>query len=129
MSDYNITIVHLFPDLLNLYGDKGNIECLRKRLEWRGVDVNIVNITNDCEDIDFSEADIVFLGGGYDREEALATCQRALDEIVVKGVKTTIPFQRRILSHRNFVEGRYDTGFVENVLQKISKSTTKEKAK
>ena len=66
---------------------------------------------------------------GHDREEALATCQRALDEIVVKGVKTTIPFQRRILSHRNFVEGRYDTGFVENVLQKISKSTTKEKAK
>ncbi len=71
MSDYSITIVHLFPDLLDLYGDKGNIECLHKRLKWRGVDVNIVNITNDCEDIDFSEADIVFLGGGYDREEAL----------------------------------------------------------
>ena len=66
---------------------------------------------------------------GHDRSDALATCQRALDEIVVKGVKTTIPFQRRILAHKNFVEGKYDTGFVENVLRKISKTSNKEKLK
>ena len=66
---------------------------------------------------------------GHDRNEALATCNRALDEIVVKGVKTTIPFQKRILSHKNFVEGKYDTGFVENVLQKSTNVTSKEKEK
>ena len=31
----NITIGHLYPDLLNLYGDRGNIQCLKKRCEWR----------------------------------------------------------------------------------------------
>jgi biotin carboxylase len=52
-----------------------------------------------------------------------------LDEIVVKGVKTTIPFQQRILSHKNFIEGKYDTGFVENVLQNIPKNSSKESGK
>ena len=33
----NITIGHLYPDLLNLYGDRGNIQCLKKRCEWRGI--------------------------------------------------------------------------------------------
>ncbi len=66
---------------------------------------------------------------GHDRTEALAVCNRALDEIVVKGVKTTIPFQRRIIGHKNFVEGKYDTGFVENVIQKVKKSATKENNK
>ncbi len=66
---------------------------------------------------------------GHDRNEALGVCNRALDEIVVKGVKTTIPFQKRIIAHKNFVEGKYDTGFVESVLQKLSKSATKEKRK
>ena len=66
---------------------------------------------------------------GHNRAEALAVCNRALDEIVVKGVKTTIPFQRRILGHKSFVEGKYDTGFVENVLQKVNKSTNKEEKK
>lgn len=66
---------------------------------------------------------------GQDRTEALAVCNRALDEVVVKGVKTTIPFQRRILGHKNFVEGKYDTGFVENVIQKLKKSSTKESSK
>ncbi len=66
---------------------------------------------------------------GHDRNEALAICHRALDEMVVTGVKTTLPFQKKILSHKNFVEGKYDTGFVENVIQKNLKKEAKEKAK
>lgn len=66
---------------------------------------------------------------GHDRNEALAVCHRALDEMVVTGVKTTLPFQKKILSHKNFVEGKYDTGFVENVIQKNSKKDAKENAK
>ncbi len=72
MSDYSINILHLYPDLLNLYGDKGNIECLRKRLLWRGIDVNLQICTaNDSADI--SAADIIFLGGGADREIELVS--------------------------------------------------------
>ena len=54
---------------------------------------------------------------GHDRAEALAVCNRAVSEVVVDGVKTTIPFQQKLLKHKNFIEGKYDTGFVERILQ------------
>ena len=40
-----IKILHLYPDLLNLYGDRGNIECMRKRLMWRGIDAEVVSFS------------------------------------------------------------------------------------
>lgn len=66
----NIKILHLYPDLLNLYGDKGNIEALRHRLLWRGIDVEVVECRAEDE-VDLSDIDIVFLGGGSDKEEQL----------------------------------------------------------
>ena len=54
---------------------------------------------------------------GPTRADALATCRRALDEITVEGIKTTIPFQKLITNHKNFIEGKYDTGFVERLMQ------------
>ncbi len=77
MSEYKINIVHLYPDLLNLYGDKGNIECLRKRLMWRGIDVNVSECTDEIPEIDFENTDIIFLGGGSDREQEIV-CSRLL---------------------------------------------------
>ncbi len=65
---YSINIVHLYPDLLNLYGDKGNIECLKKRLLWRGIDAAVTKCTLKEENFDLANADIVLLGGGNDRE-------------------------------------------------------------
>lgn len=73
-----VTIGHLYPDLLNLYGDRGNIQCLKKRCEWRGIQVSIREYQLEDE-IDFSELDIVLLGGGSDREQRLV-CER-LQEI------------------------------------------------
>ena len=37
-----ITIGHLYPDLLNLYGDRGNIQCLMKRCLWRGIEAETI---------------------------------------------------------------------------------------
>ena len=69
-----ITIGHLYPDLLNLYGDRGNIQCMRKRCQWRGIDAETIEY--QLEDrIDFSALDIVLLGGGSDREQMLV-CDR-----------------------------------------------------
>lgn len=51
-----------------------------------------------------------------DRRQALAALARCLDEFVVGGIRTTLPFYRRILSHAGFASGHYDTGFVEDVL-------------
>ncbi len=64
-----LKITHLYPDLLNFYGDSGNIEALKHRLLWRGIDVEICKITADMRSIDLSDTDIIFLGGGGDREE------------------------------------------------------------
>lgn len=70
-SEYSINIVHLYPDLLNLYGDRGNIACMQKRLEWRGIRANIETCTNKDHSIDLKGADIIFVGGGSDREQEL----------------------------------------------------------
>ena len=67
----------MYPDLLNLYGDKGNIDCIRKRLMWRGVEVNVSECTGEIPEIDFESTDIIFLGGGSDREQEIV-CTRLL---------------------------------------------------
>ncbi len=67
MSNYKIKIVHLYPNLLNLYGDKGNIECMKKRLQWRDIDAEVEKICDEVP-IDFDNADIIFLGGGTEKE-------------------------------------------------------------
>ncbi|HKC53006.1 MAG TPA: hypothetical protein VKF60_19620, partial [Myxococcota bacterium] len=50
---------------------------------------------------------------GRDRQEALARSRRALAEYVVKGVKTSIPFHRRVLENAKFLSGHFDTSFIE----------------
>lgn len=45
MSEKTLRICHLYPDLLNLYGDRGNILCMRRRLEWRGIDAEVTEVT------------------------------------------------------------------------------------
>lgn len=65
-----ITIGHLYPDLLNLYGDRGNIQCIMKRCQWRGIEAETIAFELN-DPIDFSKLDIVLLGGGSDREQML----------------------------------------------------------
>ncbi|KAF0818444.1 Biotin carboxylase of acetyl-CoA carboxylase [Bacillus sp. ZZV12-4809] len=50
---------------------------------------------------------------GNTREEAISRMKRALSEFVVEGVHTTIPFHLKLLSHENFVEGQFNTKFLE----------------
>ncbi|MDD4495336.1 MAG: glutamine amidotransferase [Eubacteriales bacterium] len=67
---HTLEICHLYPDILNIYGDRGNIISLVKRAEWRGITVNVHNITLG-EAFDSSEYDVVFLGGGQDFEQEI----------------------------------------------------------
>ncbi len=69
-----ITIAHMYPDMLNLYGDGGNIAALYHRLAARGIEPVIKAYAID-EDIDFEGTDIIFIGGGGDRENRTA-CDR-----------------------------------------------------
>ena len=50
------------------------------------------------------------------REEAIATARRALDEFVVRPIKTTVPLCRRVLSHERFINGTWDTTYIEREL-------------
>ncbi len=52
---------------------------------------------------------------GRDREEALTRTERALDEFIVEGINTTIPFHRFMLKHPTFRSGTADTDFVESM--------------
>ena len=62
-----LNIVHLYPDLLNLYGDNGNITAFAYRLRKRGIEADITQV--QCGDrLDVTSADIVFIGGGSERE-------------------------------------------------------------
>ncbi|MCB7522987.1 glutamine amidotransferase [[Clostridium] hylemonae] len=71
-----LTIGHLYPDLLNLYGDRGNIACMMKRCAWRGIEARTVEF-NTGDEIDFQDLDIVLLGGGSDREQRIV-CKNLL---------------------------------------------------
>lgn len=77
-----VVIAHLFPDLLNLYGDGGNVRVLAQRLRWRGIPVEVRRV-NHGESIDLAGVDLVFLGGGPDREQRLASSElmRMRDEL------------------------------------------------
>ncbi|MCB9890292.1 MAG: acetyl-CoA carboxylase biotin carboxylase subunit [Planctomycetes bacterium] len=50
---------------------------------------------------------------GENRERALAIARRALDELVIENIKTTVPLYQRILDHADFLSGHVDTGFIE----------------
>lgn len=63
-----IKICHIYPDVLNLYGDKGNIVTMQQRLLRRGIDCSVKNL-NIGETARLSEFDIAFIGGGQDFEQ------------------------------------------------------------
>lgn len=61
-----LRLAHLYPDEMNIYGDRGNILALQKRLQWRGYDLQIIPVEPGV-DVDFKDVDLVFGGGGQDR--------------------------------------------------------------
>ena len=71
--DRPLRIVHLYPDALNLYGDGGNIASLSKRCAWRGIPCRVDQVLMG-QGLDLSDADVVLLGGGADRDQ-LAVCR------------------------------------------------------
>src|SRR6266550_1053969 len=70
MGNKTFTVGWLYPDLMNIYGDRGNILTLLRRAEWRNYDARLVELgrgtVKQMEDVD-----VFFFGGGQDREQAL----------------------------------------------------------
>ena len=68
-SGLKLTLGHLYPDQLNLYGDRGNILTLRQRCQQRGIELRVVGLgIGDALAPD--EYDMLFIGGGQDKEQA-----------------------------------------------------------
>ena len=63
-----LKICHLYTDVLNLYGDRGNVICMEKRLQWRGIDVVTTGISIG-QPLKASQYDLLFIGGGQDFEQ------------------------------------------------------------
>lgn len=61
-----VRIAHLYPKLLNIYGDGGNVLALKKRCEWRNIPVEIEQINVGDK---IGEHDIYFIGGGQDLQQ------------------------------------------------------------
>lgn len=66
--DRPVRIVYLYPDALNLYGDGGNVIALERRCAWRGIPVRIDEVRME-DALDLTDADIVMMGGGADRDQ------------------------------------------------------------
>lgn len=67
----DLAICHLYPDLLNLYGDRGNLMTLVHRAQWRGIEVRTEE-RRLGEAVDAAGHDLYFIGGGEDRQQRLA---------------------------------------------------------
>lgn len=65
-----LKIGHLYPDLLDLYSDRGNVIILQKRAHWRGLDVTVDQISVGHEPR-LCDYDILVMGGGMDREQGI----------------------------------------------------------
>ena len=63
-----LRICHLFPDILNLYGDRGNVTCMKRRLNWRGIEVSVEGISIGRR-LRAADYDLFFIGGGQDFEQ------------------------------------------------------------
>ncbi len=64
----SLRIVHLYPALLKTYGDRGNVQTLLDRARWRGIDASVTEVGLDD---DLPQCDLLFMGGGTDRIQAV----------------------------------------------------------
>jgi hypothetical protein len=81
---------HLYPSLMNIYGDRGNIVCLQRRCRLRGIDLAVTPLEVGAPLLP-GDFDLLFMGGAQDREQTLvsqdlAATKGALREAVEDGV-------------------------------------------
>jgi len=74
-----IRVGHLYPDYLNIYADRGNIAVLDRRAAWRGHELEVTAVGMG-DSVDPAAHDLLYVGGGQDREQALVA-----HDIAIKG--------------------------------------------
>ncbi len=99
-------ICHLYPDVMNLYGDVGNLIAMEMRLKWRGIDCRITPVGMG-EKADFGDFDLIFIGSG--REEEQKTLAADLTENKAEALRSAAESGTAILAIGGGMEllGRY----------------------
>jgi len=88
-----LKLCHMYPDVLNLYGDRGNINCITRRLSWRGIEAEVTRLPIGSS-APLSRFDLVFIGGGQDFEQQvlLEDLHRGKDREIRAAVEDGVPF-------------------------------------
>ncbi|MHB8966863.1 MAG: type 1 glutamine amidotransferase [Thermoleophilia bacterium] len=68
----NMRVAHLYPGMMNIYADRGNIIALERHCAWRGIGFSVTGFSLD-EPIDWGGYDFFYLGGGQDRDQRLVS--------------------------------------------------------
>jgi lipid II isoglutaminyl synthase (glutamine-hydrolysing) len=79
VADRTLRVCALYPDLLNIYADRGNLLLLERRCEWRGIGFELAGV-GLADPLDPDAHDLFYIGGGQDRDQALC----ALDMVETK---------------------------------------------
>ncbi|MFA4828810.1 MAG: hypothetical protein WC594_06300, partial [Thermodesulfovibrionales bacterium] len=66
---------------------------------------------------------------GKTREEAISRMKRALDEFIIEGIKTTIPFHKKVVTQPDFIKGEFNTGFLEKLNGAAQPGSTRNEVK
>ncbi len=87
----SLTIGWLYPDLMSIYGDRGNITCLQKRCVWRDITVVVKPITLESKAAELRSLDLLFMGGAQDRQQTivfqdLRKKKEVLRDLIEKGI-------------------------------------------
>lgn len=111
-----LKILYLYPDILELYGDFGNIQVLKYRLEQRGFNANITPYSIGDNPPDFKSYDLVFAGGGSDQEQnILAQDLLKYKENIKEAINAGTFFLLICGAYQLF--GKYYKDVEENVIQ------------
>ena len=70
------TVLHLYDEYLNIYADRGNIAVLTERARWRGIECEVRGLSIG-ESFDPGDVDLIYVGGGQDRDQAMIAEQMA----------------------------------------------------
>ena len=88
-----LKICHMYPDVLNLYGDRGNVMCITRRLQWRGIETSVTKLPIGAGK-SLSGFDLVFIGGGQDFEQQvlLEDLHRGKDREIISAIEDGVTF-------------------------------------
>jgi lipid II isoglutaminyl synthase (glutamine-hydrolysing) len=106
VADATLRVCALYPDLMNIYADRGNLLLLQRRCEWRGLRF-VVSASGLGDELDPAGADLYYIGGGQDRDQRmcaldLASVKRdALHQVAARGgVILAVCGGYQLLGHR-----------------------------